>query len=284
MLKPKYKLALLFVAVIFSIWFLWWASAGYPLDGPICYPPDSADNCQRYNVIFYSAWRLALVANYWGVLIGALATIAIAVFTWTLWQEGRKQREVTGNAVAVAECANELNRQNAIGSRRAWLSLEDVKLLHPTKFTEDGFTFRVSATAKHHGETPATSVWIAFESYFREATEVNFSDAEENFREKLRGHWGAMGETLFKGDTFTTVELWADGFERIKNVIQTRPSGERKFGFTVFIGVSYRVVGDPTAHITQYSFAHLNVPVGFEIPEGGTIDLPRQPFLAGHIT
>ena len=64
--------------------FLWWASSGYPLDGPICPSTGTKDDCTRHNVILYSAWGIAKVADQWGVLITAIATGFIAWFTFTL--------------------------------------------------------------------------------------------------------------------------------------------------------------------------------------------------------
>jgi hypothetical protein len=88
---------------------------------------------------------------------------------------------------------------------------------------------------------------------------------------------------LFTSDTFTVVEAWGDGMDKIKNAIKTRPSGERKFGFMIFVGVSYRVAGDQSVHITQYAFGHLNVLIDTEVPEGSGVELRREPFLAGEI-
>jgi hypothetical protein len=223
--------------------------------------------------------RLALFT----VFLFCVAVMQAGLFVWQLlyMRKGVRDAEIAANA---ATEGNKINRENFVAMRRAWLSIEDVKLLPPTKFTDDGFAFRVSATAKHHGETPATSVWIEFESYFPEENEIAFMDAQQQFRGKLRNRPSEMGETLFKGDTFTTAELWGDGPDKIKNAIKTRPNGERKLGFTVFIGVSYRIIGDTTAHVTQYAYGMLNVPVGTEIPEGKSVNLPpRQPFLAGEI-
>src|SRR5215471_19290204 len=58
---PKdWRVAVLWGAVVvFAAWILWWASAGYPLDGPICLDEITKESCPRFNVIVYSLWRFA---------------------------------------------------------------------------------------------------------------------------------------------------------------------------------------------------------------------------------
>ena len=74
---------------VYVIWFWWWASSGYILEGQICEIPEPPKNCGNHNVFFYFAYRLATIANEWGVLITAIATIVIALFTATLWYVSR---------------------------------------------------------------------------------------------------------------------------------------------------------------------------------------------------
>jgi hypothetical protein len=108
--------------------------------------------------------RLALFT----IFLFCAAVGQAALFVWQLLLIGESLNDAKKAANAASDGAkaaiegNKINRENFIAMRRAWLSIEDVKLLHPTKFTDDGFTFRVSATIKHHGETPATSVWVDF--------------------------------------------------------------------------------------------------------------------------
>src|ERR1700734_3821912 len=84
MLKDWRKLLFWGGCAFFAGWILWWASSGYPLEGPIC-PNESAKyDCTSYNEIFYSAWQVAQFATHWSVLITAFATIAMGYFTFTL--------------------------------------------------------------------------------------------------------------------------------------------------------------------------------------------------------
>jgi hypothetical protein len=87
-----------------------------------------------------------------------LFTLALVIATVLLWH-------ATLGLWGAANAANELNRQNMIASRRAWLSISDVKLKHPTTVTEDAITFSVSVTVKNHGQTPALNTAVWFDSY-----------------------------------------------------------------------------------------------------------------------
>ncbi len=211
----------------------------------------------------------------------AVATIAIAWFTWTLKRSTDRLWNAAKDQIAIAEAANNLNREISVTSRRAWVSIEDVKLMHPTKFMEDSIVFRVQAVTKNLGQTPATSVWLNFESYFVENNSENFPDAERRFKAQLREQPLWLGELLFPGKTYTLMKGWADGIEKIKDAIRTSPPGEKRISVTVFIGLSYRIVGDSAVHITYHAHEMFNVQIGTAIQPGQLVDLPRMSFLVG---
>src|SRR5262249_9089548 len=81
---PKdWRVAVLWGAVVvFAAWILWWASAGYPLDGPICLDEITKENCPRFNVIVYSLWRFAELVSHWAALI-LLYTDSFNTVGWT---------------------------------------------------------------------------------------------------------------------------------------------------------------------------------------------------------
>jgi hypothetical protein len=64
----------------------WWASAGFPLEGPMCFGASAQDNCTNYNVIFYSAWQIAEFASHWAGLITAIFIVFLAIATARLWR------------------------------------------------------------------------------------------------------------------------------------------------------------------------------------------------------
>ena len=201
-----------------------------------------------------------------------LFTGLLVFFTGRLWH-------ATAGLWASADAANKLTLENMTASRRAWVSIESVKLKHPTGFTDASAVFGIDVTIKNLGNTPATSVEVMMESYFDSGGK--FLDAERRFKDKLREHHVQLGHLLFPNDTFRQGTIWADGSEKIQDRIMTLPSGERIIGFSVLVGISYRIIGDDKAHITYHAHQMLNVPIGTVVPADTFVDLPRMPFLAG---
>jgi hypothetical protein len=101
----------------FAGWILWWASSGYPLEGPICPSQNAKDDCASYNIIFYSAWQIARFADHWSTLVAATATVAIACFTLTLQRSTEKMWGATKESADAAK----LNAEALIDADRAHL-------------------------------------------------------------------------------------------------------------------------------------------------------------------
>jgi hypothetical protein len=77
----------LWCAVVFHLCWIWcWESAGYPLEGPICFGANAQDNCPNYNVVFYSAWQIAEFVSHWAALITAIFIGILAIATVRLWR------------------------------------------------------------------------------------------------------------------------------------------------------------------------------------------------------
>jgi hypothetical protein len=224
-------------------------------------------------------WTAQLACFTAGLLIATVllfgATVALGVFAY-------RQFRAMMASIAIAKDANELNRENMIASRRAWLSISDVKLRHPTKITEDHITFSITVMVENLGQTPAINVVVRFESYFFGSNSEKFPDAENRFKSKLRSQPPDFGHHLiFPKSSLIQGETWTNGVEKIQASISERPSGEKMIEFIIFIGVSYRIVGDETAHVTYRAHGMLNVPIGFAVPSEGLVDLPSMPFLPG---
>lgn len=223
--------------------------------------------------------RMAKAAE-WAVVVAIGATVVtlvgVVLVGWTLYHT-RRAADAAGKMVTESERATAA----VIADQRAWLSIEDVKLKHPTKITEQGIIFGTLVTTKNYGRTPAKSVEIRLESRFDEGNPESFRVAETRFKEMLRNHPAELGTLLFPQETFMQGDTWADGEDKIGTAMKARPNGEIKVGFTIFVGISYRVMGDESVHITYQPYSALNVPVGTEIPQGKTIALQPMPFLAG---
>jgi hypothetical protein len=97
------------------VWLIWWALSGYPLEGQICEIANPPQNCATHNIIVYSGWRLAKFVDDWSALVTAIATIAVAGFTATLWRAtdklfkaGERQSASTEKTARAAELSAEI--------------------------------------------------------------------------------------------------------------------------------------------------------------------------------
>jgi hypothetical protein len=238
--------------------------------------PKRSNDAQSGDRQPYKGWWYKLTTDPNATFAGVVAFLTLALVAISALQARRLRQ-----TVEAAVDANRLNREAYIGGRRAWLSIEDAKLKYPTLITEDGIEFAVDVTVKNLGQTPAMSVWIDVESYYAENNPERYADAERRFTAKLRQHPAAIGSMLFPNDTLTEGHIWGDDAQKIKHAISTRPSGEQKVGFSIFIGVSYRIVGDTAAHITYVAHGLLNVAMSTSVAREQRIDLPREPFNPG---
>jgi hypothetical protein len=241
------------------------------------------ESCTPYQIIPFVGIKVAETLDKAGGIITAFATIAIAIFTLTLKRATDKLWAAGERQISAVEDANLISRESIVAARRAWLSVEDVKFIHPTRFTGEGFLLRVEATVKNLGQTPATSVRVDFESYYANENIENFPSANERVISRTRKSPRQLGTTIFPQDTLIQRLVWADDQNKIEKSITTRPNGERYGGLMVFVTVSYLIVGDEKRHVTHHTHGLLNIRIGTELAEGQHIDLPTEPFLAGAI-
>ena len=222
-----------------------------------------------------------VVISWWQLGAG---TIGIALLMTTLWYT-RKSTRAAINAAKTAKDVVEVARTNAVASRRAWLTLEDVKLMPQMEITEEGIGFVVQATINNLGQTPATNITVRFISHFPHSSGDQFKAAEAQFIKALRkSHISLEDAVLFPNDTYVHKLTWGVPKEKFEKDIRTHPeSGERQIGITIFVGVGYRIVGDDAVHITYRSYVMLNIPVGFTVPDGTSVELQRMPFIAGKV-
>lgn len=252
---------------------------------PIQNPTDSTS---KHNIDNESAIYWLARPDWWLVVL----TAVLALVTWRLVVHTRqlaidagvtskRQAEETAGAIAIAKEANRISNDGAIASRRAWVSIESVKLKPPTRFAEDGIVWGVEIMIKNVGLTPATRVNIRMESRMC-LSEQKFIDAETNFKKSLRTHPTQLGDMLFPTETMVQNLTWAEDADKVGSGLTTRPNGDKLLGFEMFVGIAYWINGDDdAAHITYHCHSMLNVPVGTEIAAGQAIDFPRTPFLAG---
>jgi hypothetical protein len=297
-LSRREKLFWLSVGFVFVIGFLCFIPAHYE----ICEVSEKTHDkdCTSYQLVPFIALKIPQILDRMGGVFTALATIAIAWFTFALkkatdrlWDAGERQlkfladssaaqsRDMQGS-IAAAQEANRISHETAVQSRRAWLSVEDVKFIHPTEFREDGFVLRVSAKVKNFGSTPATGVWLDFTPFISEAGE-RYIDASARVLARARAHPPVVGTTIFPQDTLVIAEVSGIGSEHFAKSIKPRPDGSRFGTVILFVTASYQVLGDPVRRVTHHSHSYLNARVGLKVTQGNVIDLPADPFSAGTI-
>src|SRR5262249_3067045 len=126
----------------------------------ICTETGQHESCTQHRVLAFALLRVTEALDKVGGVVTAFATVAIAIFTLTLKRATDKLWAAGERQISAVEEANRISRESMIAGRRAWLSVDDVKLIHPTRFTEDGFILRVEAVIRNFGETPAKSVSV----------------------------------------------------------------------------------------------------------------------------
>ena len=65
-------------------------------------------NCATYNVVLVALWHIVKAMNDFGIAITAIATVAVAAFTLTLWSVGKKSADAAkaaADALPVVERA-----------------------------------------------------------------------------------------------------------------------------------------------------------------------------------
>jgi hypothetical protein len=149
-MQKRIVLILLFLAFVAAI-FWWWGSSGFPTQGQICeYTPSGYRDCAAYNMALVTVWHFLKFLNYISIALTALATIAVAYFTATIWRINREQ----------------LKHSHQV--ERAYMSAGGVPERHTVERFDGGtrvrfieLTGRFEVHVNNHGKTPGELMRIA---------------------------------------------------------------------------------------------------------------------------
>ena len=142
-------------AIVVYVIALWtWALGGFSEQREICEITAAGKDCESYNILFATAWKIAKAADHWSALITALATGAIAYFTLTLRRSSDRMWKITQNILHHSE-------RTAEHELRAYVLIQSgrIDFGEPTR---PQWHLRV----KNFGQTPAyavqhwTHIWI----------------------------------------------------------------------------------------------------------------------------
>jgi hypothetical protein len=125
-------------------------------------------------------------------------------------------------------------------------------------------------------------VEVDIQTWYAENNPETFLDAQKRILERARKIPVEWGDTIFPGKTGGGTLLFSDSPDKFANAIRTT-SGNRTFGFHIFITVSYRINGDTPAHVTQYVFSNLNVRIPTVIAQSQAVQVQPMPFLSAVI-
>jgi hypothetical protein len=148
-------LAVLFFAGILTL---------YPIETEYCHesrnPPRK--ECANYHVALVSLWRVGEILHTYHGLLTALATLAVAVFTWTLWRSSEKMWRVT-KASADAAAKSAAAAERTVGQMEKAAQQQ----MHNTRMEAGAWIFgspwwgdinttngKVHMLASNHGRTP----------------------------------------------------------------------------------------------------------------------------------
>lgn len=193
---------------------------------------------------------------------------------------------IAGAAIValIVSCLQWRATQDAVvAANRAWLSVEEVRLEGLSKFDEEGMRFVIALTIKNVGDSPATNVSAEVDTYF--VKDASFVRAQQAFADGLRKRAEfPTGTALFKDDTRLQRISWPVPKDRFDKKIREMPNGRRVIDFQIFVGVGYRVSGDPKGHITVRTFDMLNTPLGAELKNGDSRRLSESPLTPPSLT
>jgi hypothetical protein len=215
--------------------------------------------------------------TFWLVVVGIGQA---GLFVWQLIYMRKGVRDAEIAATAATE-GNKINRESLVETRRAWLNIEDVRIIWPTQITEDGGLLRAAFVVKNYGLTPATRVMIDARHFL--ASAGDYQHAADKFIREIKGEGPLASGIIFPQES-TIVEglRWEITKEEIQTETRDLPSGGRRLiDFKIFIGVGYRVVGDSDPHITWFPYDFLSVSVGKVFDPFEHRKLQPHAFLAG---
>jgi hypothetical protein len=127
--------------------------------GEICYEakPDH-ENCAQYNLAALLLIEAAKLLNDYGVALTAIATVAVALFTWTLWQSNEKMWGVT--KIAADAARKSADASFAAERARFFIIIEHHNLKEIIANVEsrgnlaDGENFSIRYRLQNYGKTP----------------------------------------------------------------------------------------------------------------------------------
>jgi hypothetical protein len=240
MLTPKQRSAIWLFAIgcaLLVAGILLWVASGSPTTADICDEGGQAkiENCATYNIILITFWHLREWLHSIEGIITALATAAIAAFTWTLWQSSEKMWGVTKISAEAAKKSADAS----LLALRPWVSCE-VSIISDLTYRSNGDPcITIQFTLKNIGRSPAMGVQLLHWFNLLSPVHTHSIHAQQRIADLFKGLPAQdHGLLLFPGGTHTCdVELPISRIEIERSIEDIKP--KRHF-FPELVGlVSY---------------------------------------------
>jgi hypothetical protein len=238
-------------------------------------PAHKQDHSLFAGPIFSFLWRAGTRLWHWidhnDKVLVVLFTGAIFVVTWWL-------AKVTKGLFVQTKSIAEDSKATMIESRRAWVSIEEVRLMQHSAFDMNGAGVKIGAIVKNCGQTPATHVWVSIHHYFLRG---DFQKIFDGHKVSLKAPHPGLGVVLFPSKPFPFYQEFGITSEECKAAAMATMDGKHIFSSAVFVGVSYKISGDDSTHFTCQQFALPQIQVPFVVTSEMGTQLGAMPIPNG---
>lgn len=217
MLKATLALVAGFVILLIAAW-----QSGST--GEICEATNTGrEQCAGYNLAPFLIIQIFKILHTLEGAITALATAAIACFTWTLWKSNEKMWEVTKIAADAAKRSAEVADRALTLTDRPWVDLR-IEIVGPLVFDPvEGCKLDVKLTLLNIGRSPAIGlgVFISLLPSINQAV-----DSHDKMIKNLRFMFSetSFGHTRFPGDPLEKQIMLTVTRDKIETGIQESES------------------------------------------------------------
>lgn len=227
-----------------------------------------------------------------------IGTLAVAIFTWTLYRTARDQLKASSDALSLSEKSIRVTEQTLIASQRPWLSVE-AGLAGPLRITESEVRVEVGFTIKNVGKSPAINVQIepllvsGMNKTEQEHVIARTQRLAEDIKKRPLADESILGQTIFPGEVLRqSIGLGI----RIDELRASIPDGMTldMFGLELAGYVTYRTPFNDGIHLTHFSGTigrhhperpHMHMLFNFSEAqlEPGEYGIWANPFISGRV-
>ncbi len=183
-------------------------------------------------------------------------TLAVALFTWTLYKTARDQLFASHAALEIAERSARITEQTLVASQRPWLSVE-VGLAGPLIITDEEVRVEIGFTVKNVGKSPALNMQVEplLMSIMHRTQDDHPMAKTQKLSEEIKSR--PLAENSITGNTIFPDEISRQVINlgiRIEDLKNSAPEGVEldTFGLELAGYVSYRTAFNDGIHLSHF--------------------------------